>query len=113
MKGNVLSWELALQKGHDPRLYSFMPGDVPIGEFDAVLDFKIWAKNVIAISCYFTRVSGGQKFQLTVYYSYKGAYRLNGCDLDFYSCPEGVQYYIKVSLLNGKKIVFCSAYIKK
>ena len=113
MKGNVLSWESALQNGHDPRLYGFKPGDVPIGEFEAILDFKIWAKNVIAISCYFTKAGSGEKFQLTVYYSYKGAYRINGCDLDFYSCPVANQYSIKVSLVNGKKIVFSSAVIKK
>jgi hypothetical protein len=41
---NVLSWHQALEKGFNPSDYPFQMESVPLGEFPATLDFKIWAK---------------------------------------------------------------------
>jgi hypothetical protein len=54
MECNVLSWNVALEKGYEPRIYPYATEDVPLGEYEAVLNFKIWAKKAMAISCYFT-----------------------------------------------------------
>lgn len=64
---------------------SYLKEDVPLGEYAASLDFKIWAKDAIAVSCYFTKVDTGQKIILTVYrpHDIRG-YILNG--VDFKEC---------------------------
>lgn len=49
MECNVLSWNVALEKGYEPRLYPYATEYVPLGEYEAVLDFKIWAKKAMAI----------------------------------------------------------------
>ncbi len=96
---NVLAWNEALRKGYSPRLYVYTPGRVPTGEFEAVLDYKIWAKKVMAINCYFSQLATGYKFQLTVYFnlSSKGYY-INSGDVDFSSCAIGKVYYLIVWL---------------
>jgi hypothetical protein len=43
MDRNVVSWGVALKKGYEPRLYTYSPEEIPIGQFETVLDFKIWA----------------------------------------------------------------------
>jgi len=47
----------AISKGHEPRLYTYDDALVPLGEFEAILDFKAWSKRIIAINCYFTQIS--------------------------------------------------------
>lgn len=99
MSCNVLAWNEALNRGHLPRLYGYTPGEIPTGEFCAVLDCKIWAKKVIGINCYFSHFDTGQKFQLTVYFnlSSKGYY-INSGNVDFSSCAIGKVYYLIVRL---------------
>ncbi|MEJ0103727.1 MAG: hypothetical protein WDO19_14745 [Bacteroidota bacterium] len=88
MAGNVLSWPSALRMGYEPWLYSYMAGDIPTGEFKAVLDFKIWAKKVMGINCYFTQAGTGKKFPLTVYPSATTkAYKAGSNRINFYDCP--------------------------
>ncbi len=67
MESSVLSWNVALEKGYEQRLNPYATDHVPLGEYEAILDFKIWAKKVIAICCYFTQKVTGIRFQLTVY----------------------------------------------
>ncbi len=67
MENNVLSWNIALEKGLEPRLYPYTAEHVPVGKYEAVLDFKIWAKKAMGICCYFTQRNTGIKFQF-----YKG-----------------------------------------
>lgn len=97
---NVMSWNKALEAGYEPRLYPF--DQVAPGEYIAVLDFKIWAKKTMGIACYFTSQADGTFFQLTVYRRQSDhQYKLNGCDIDFTTCPTGVAYSVTV-ILNGK-----------
>lgn len=73
-----------------------------MNEYDAKLDFKIWAKKIAGICCYFTQENIGIKFQLTVYRRRSDElYQLEGCDIDFKRCPISYNYHIKVQL-NGK-----------
>jgi hypothetical protein len=109
MKSNVLSWEAALKKVCNPGLYGYSPGNVPIGEILATLDFKIWAKKVIGINCYFTQSEDIKKFQLTVYCSRQEAYRIPGCGIDFFSCPVGSLYRLKISRHKTGNVYFLSA----
>ena len=67
MERNVLSFRAALDKGYEPRLYSYDPARIPVGEMDAVLDFKTWSKRIIAINACFTKRDTGEKFVVTVY----------------------------------------------
>jgi len=108
MATNVLSWGVALDKGFEPSEYPYTIDKVPLGEYEAILDFKIWAKKVMGICCYFTQVVSGKKFQLTVYCKGRtGAYKIiEGCGIDFTSCPIGTAYKIKVGANEKKKIVF-------
>lgn len=93
---NVLPWKEALRRGHEPRLYSYATGDIPLGNVRAVLDFKIWAQKVMGIGCYFSEVSTGRKFVLTVYCNRSGVYKVGGSPLDFSSCPTNATYQLMI-----------------
>jgi len=113
MAGNVVSWGTAIRKGYTPGLYTYEGDQVPMGAFAAVLDFKIWAKKVLGINCYFTAIGSGQKFQLTVYCQREtGLYRIRGGQLDFTQCPVKGTYSIRTvrNMVNGKsRVVFVEA----
>lgn len=84
MESNVLAWNVALEKGYEPRLYSYATADVPLGVYEAALDFKIWAKKAMGIGCYFTQKDTGAKFQITVYLRQTDkAYLLDEGSVDF------------------------------
>jgi hypothetical protein len=105
--GNVLTWKVALDKGCEPRLYPYAASDVPMGRYEARLDFKIWAKRAYTISCYFTEVATGRKFQLSVYRRKEDkVYGLKGNDLDFRDCPSEAVYLITASLNDKGRAVF-------
>jgi hypothetical protein len=97
MDRNVLSYRAARENGYDPRLYSYDSARIPLGEMEAVLDFKTWSRRIIAINCYFTRTGTGEKFVLTVYGHPKtGRYTLPGATLDFGQCPIHCSYNVTV-----------------
>jgi len=103
MESNVLSWNVALEREHEPRLYPYAKEYVPLGIYEAALHFKIWAKKAMAICCYFTQKDTGLKFQLTVYRRQKDElYRLEEEGVDFKVCPVNALYTITVTL-NGKQ----------
>jgi hypothetical protein len=91
------------------RFYPYAFGEVPLGEYEAVLDFKVWAKKIMAIGCYFTQAITDKKFQLTVYCSGTGIYRIKDCPIDFTECPIGRLYRITVDADQKKKIRFVNA----
>ena len=109
MTSNVLNWNDALSMGHQPGLYSYRSEDVPIGEYLARLDFKIWAKEVIAISCYFSVIGCDKKIQLTVYCTWNGRYRIANGNVNFVTCPAERIYLIKTIASQKKKDVFNAA----
>jgi hypothetical protein len=95
--------ECCVGKGCEPRLYPYATEDVPFGCYQAVLDFKIWAKKATAIGCYFTQKDTGKLFQLTVYRCQTDKlYRLDEEDIDFKVCVVNAIYVITV-VLNGKQ----------
>jgi hypothetical protein len=97
MESRVLSFRAALEKGYEPRLYSYNPARIPLGELEVVLDFKTWSRRIIAINCYFTRTDTGEKFVLTVYGHPKtGRYTLPESTLDFGQCPIDCSYNVIV-----------------
>jgi hypothetical protein len=97
MESNVMSFRAALEKGYHPRLYSYDPARIPLGEMEVVLDFKTWSRRIIAINCYFTKTGSGEKFVLTVYGHPKtGRYTLPGSTLDFGQCPIDCSYNVMV-----------------
>ena len=101
---NVLTWHQALDKGFNPSDHPFETALVPLGEFPAILDFKIWAKKTMGISCFFTRQVDQTKFQLTVYRRRSDRqYILEGCDcdIDFSVCNTAETYIVQVAI-NGK-----------
>lgn len=113
MERNVLSFRAALEKGYEPKQYSYDPARIPLGEMEARLDLKTWSKRVIAINCYFTRTDTGEKFVLTVYGHPKtGRYTLPGSTLDFGQCPIDCSYNVMVGRKGNdekNKVVFLKA----
>jgi hypothetical protein len=103
MQNSVLSFRVAISKGYEPRLYTYDPAKIPLGEMDAVLDFKTWSKRIIAINCYFTKTGTGDKFVVTVYCHPKtGRYTLPGSTVDFGQCPVNWIYKIDVATIERK-----------
>src|SRR5688572_3285024 len=110
---NILSWGKALDSGWQPGRYQYAAEYVPEGTYEAILDFKIWAKKVMAINCYFTIKSTGQKIQLTVYCQETGRYMLPGGAIDFTNSPTQTVYLIEVHADQKKKIRFIRAQLKR
>ncbi len=114
MESNVLSWGQALEKGYELKVYPYRSEQIPLGEYDAKLDFKIWAKKIAGICCYFTQQDTGIKFQLTVYRRrLDELYQLDSCDIDFKICPIATLYHIKVELNSKGNITFKDAAISQ
>lgn len=106
---NILSWQEAIRVGWQPGHYGFKADAVPVGRYEAILDFKIWAKKIMALNCYFTIKSTGKKIQLTVYCRETGQYRLPNCPIDFTTCPTQTIYHIEVIADQKRKIQFTHA----
>ena len=104
---NVLTWNIAIEKGFEPKLYPYTAEHIPVGEFEAILDYKIWARKVMAICCYFTQTETGKKFQLTVYRQPASkTYTLNDGAINFAESPIGCHYNISVFINDKGRIVF-------
>ena len=91
---NVFAWDQALENGCEPRMYPYT--DTPLGIINAVLDFKIWAKESVAVTCYFTEVDHGTKFQVSVFRQSDKSYRLKNGEIDFTECPTGKEYQLTI-----------------
>ncbi|WP_276481002.1 hypothetical protein [Paraflavitalea pollutisoli] len=104
MRGTVLSWKQAITQGYEPRQYEYLPGPLPNDIFDAILDFKIWAK-VPGINGYFTISDTGKKIQLSVYLSASRTYYIGKHSIDFYRCPVGCLYQLQIGRTGKGKTV--------
>jgi hypothetical protein len=94
-----MSWKEAVEKGLEPKSYTYKAEEVPTGEMEVVLDFKVWAKQAMGIGCYFTQAETGLRFVLTVFRGDNdGYYMVRDCAIDFTDCPTGVAYRLKVAL---------------
>lgn len=110
MEHNVWPFKTVTHKGYSPRLYSYDPMQVPLGEFEAVLDFKAWSKRIIAINCYFTKMNTGERFVVTVYCNNQtGKYKIPGSTIDFSNCPMSIAYRITICKNDKGKIILSKA----
>ena len=97
MQRNVYSFKVAIAKGYVPRLYCYERDKIPLGVFDARLDFKIWSKRIIAINCYFIRINTDERFVVTVYCNHETSrFQLPQSTVDFSQCATGEIYCLKV-----------------
>lgn len=108
---NVYSYQQALSKGYEPGLYTYQAKNIPIGTYKAKLDFKIYAKKAIAVTCYFSLELTDVKFALTVFRlkSGKREYKLPNCDADFKTCVTDQIYEIEVAKNSKGNIKFVNA----
>lgn len=110
MEHNVWSFKTAIRNGCSAHLYSYDPKQIPLGEFEAVLDFKAWSKRIIAINCYFTKLGTGEKFVVTVYCNYQtGKYAVQGSTVDFSGCATNAVYSIRVCKNDKGRIILFKA----
>lgn len=107
MNSNVMTWKSAVEEGFEPRDYPYAADEIPMGETEAKLEFKIWAKPANTLSCFFTEVVSGRKFQLSVFRRKSDeVYGLPEGDIDFQVCPTGVVYQIMVRKSDQGRPVF-------
>lgn len=110
MERNVWSFKTAIHKGYQPRLYGYDPLQIPLGEFDAMLDFKTWSKRIIAINCYFTKTDTKEKFVVTVYCNNQsGKYEVPGSRINFSDCAINTIYRISVCKTKKERIILSKA----
>ena len=96
MTRKVYTWKEAVRAGYDPSLYTYMPA-TPGGMCCARLDFKMWAKKIVAINACFTMVESDRlQFQVTVYPTARSGYRIGPELFDVFRCQSGMQYRIEV-----------------
>ncbi len=106
MQRNVTTFGIAIRNGNQPALYTYDVAKIPLGEFEAVLDFKTWSKRIIAINCYFTKVNTLEKFVVTVYHNDRaGNYSVQGCAVDMSECSTAASYCIAIAKNNKGKII--------
>jgi hypothetical protein len=109
---NVLTWTAALEKGFEPRLYPYAATEVPMGNYEAKLDFKMWAVRPLTLHCYFTQIDTGKRFQLSVYRRNSDEiYGLPDGDIDFKTAPTDFVYLIGIGCNEKGSVVFESAKI--
>lgn len=112
MNSNVMTWKSAVDSGLEPRDYPYAADEIPMGDFEAKLEFKIWAKPAFTISCFFTEVATGRKFQLSVFRRRADeVYGLAEGDVDFDVCPTDCVYRVTVRTNDQEKAVFQRAEI--
>ena len=112
MERNVMSWNVAIEKGHNPSQYTYHAADIPLGEYKAKLKFKIWAKRVMGISCYFIHEETGKKFQLTVYRQpATKAYTLDSGGMSFDDSAVDYIYQLTISRNDKGRIIFEKAQV--
>ena len=110
MERNVYSFRVSIKKGNSPNLYTYQPNQIPLGEFDAMLDFKTWSKRIIAINCYFTKINTGNKFVVTVYCKYEtGKYTVPNSVIDFSNCATNETYRVAIEKNHKGNIVLVKA----
>lgn len=110
MERNVFSFKVGLSKGYEPRMYSYDPDNIPLGEFVVRLDFKTWSKRIIAINCYFTKIDTDEKFVVTVYCDYETSrFQLSFSTVDFSSCLTGELYAVQVTKSEKGKVLLVKA----
>ena len=103
---NVMTWRYAIENGYEPREYPYAAAYIPLGEYEAVLEFKTWSKRAFTMSCYFTALLSRQKFQLSVFKrNTDHVYGLKDGVVDFRECPVHAVYKITVSLNAKDKAV--------
>ena len=101
MESKVMGWGDITGTGIDLSGYAWQTDKVPVGQYEAVLDYKVWSNKITGINCYFRIVETGELIKLTLFRLKDGNYKLEDGDLDFKDCPTGVNYRIKTAL-NGK-----------
>jgi len=110
MERNVQSFRVAIKSGHSPCLYSYDERKIPMGRFEARLDFKTWSKRIVAINCYFTKIPSGEKFVVTVYCNYTtGKYTVGEAIVDFSTCVVDQNYKINIGRNHKGKATLFSA----
>lgn len=110
MERNVWSFKTAIRNGYEPRLYGYDPQQIPLGEFEAMLDFKTWSKRIIAINCYFTKMDTKEKFVVTVYCNNQtGKYEVPGSVVNFSDCAINAIYRINVCKNERERIILSKA----
>ena len=110
MQRNVWSFKTAIRQGYEPRLYAYDPQQIPLGEFDVMLDFKTWSKRIIAINCFFTKTDTKEKFVVTVYRNNQsGKYEVPGSPINFSDCVINAIYHITVGKNEKERIILSKA----
>jgi hypothetical protein len=114
MERNVTSFGVAIRNGFEPGNYTYDIDKIPLGEFEAVLDFKAWSKRIIAINCYFTKTGTGERFVVTVYHNSKsGRFNPVASEVNFGDCAVGRTYYVAVEKNNKEKIILTKAVLQE
>jgi hypothetical protein len=112
---NVIGYNTAIEKGLEPIDYSFEGinnffADKEIIEILATLDFKVWSKGAMAVTCFFCDTETKTKFKLNVFRKhYSNDYKLeNNDEIDFTECPTSKTYRLEIKLAkNMPKLLSC------
>jgi hypothetical protein len=102
----VMEFFPALEAGYEPKNYSFMKEDVPIGAYIAKMDFMLWSKTYMAINCFFSIPNSRKKISLSVYKKpgEDGLYLAGETEVRY--VPFGSMMYLVVEAnQNGKPVL--------
>lgn len=108
---NVYSYSDAVQKGLKPKTYTYDKKLIPLGKFEAKLDFKIWGKKVLCVNCYFNKVDTDQSFIISVYKNRAKdeEYFVGECSINFKTCADDQLYEITIEKTNRGSIKLIDA----
>jgi len=93
----AVGFKPALEAGFEPRNYSWSADVVPVGDYEATLDFMIWSNRHVAVDCYLS-TDDGKQIRLTVYRNKADDYFAGQTAVAY--LPFGTRLAVKVEL-NG------------
>ncbi|MFA5575320.1 MAG: hypothetical protein WC994_09770 [Brumimicrobium sp.] len=105
MYHNIISYnEAYYSKGFDFSGYTYDFDLIPVGNFNATLNLKLWSKRTPGIDLYFS--NNILKIILTVYHNkYTDDYTIDTCLTNFKTCPLNKVYNITIGVNSkGRKV---------
>ena len=102
----AMTYDQAVEAGLEPQEYDY---EAPEGEYEAVLDFKVWGKSV-NLQCFFTALDTDDMFRISAFRGNTTRYTPKDGGIDF-SEPgnEGNTYRLRVGRNSKGNVAWLAA----
>ncbi|WP_431294148.1 hypothetical protein [Pedobacter sp. P26] len=113
METTVLELTPELEIELEPKNYPYTREDVPLGSYQAKLDFMLWSKSGLTINCFFTLPDLGKKISLPVYRKAANQGKYLAGEFEVRYLPFGTLLVLTVEANELGKPILAAMLIKK